>query len=155
MQKKTLILGMGNPILSDDGVGIRIVQYLAGRISDENVDVAETSVGGFSIIDRIAGYKKVIIVDAIKTGDEQVGSIRKFTPADLKATMHLSSPHTIDFATAITLAEKYGYELPESILIYGIEIEDNTSFGESCTPLVRDAVYRAADEILKHLGVSN
>jgi hydrogenase maturation protease len=155
MRKKTLILGMGNPILSDDGVGVKIVQDLAGRISDKDVDIEEASIGGFSIIDRIAGYKKVIIVDAIKTRDGQVGSIRKFTPTDFKATMHLSAPHTIDFGTAMALAEKYGYELPESILIYGIEIEDNTSFGEDCTPLVRDAVQRAADEILKNLGVSS
>lgn len=152
MREKTLILGMGNPILSDDGAGIMVVQKIAKRTSREDIETKETNVAGFSVIDEIAGYGKVIIVDAVKTKNGKPGRIYRFSPTDFKSTMHLSTPHTIDFGTAIALAEKYGYNLPESIEIYGIEVEDNTSFGESCTPRVRDAVDRVVDEILKRVA---
>ena len=155
MSGRILILGMGNPILSDDGVGIKIVQEIARRTHRKNVDVKETNAAGFSIIDEVMGYRRVIIVDAVKTKNGEPGSIYRFSPDDFKSTIHLSSPHTINFATAMTLAEKYGYELPESIEIYGIEIQDSTSFGEDCTPRVKEAANRVVDEILKELDVSD
>lgn len=64
---KTLILGLGNTILSDDGVGIRIIEELQSRISDPDITVSETNVSGLSLLDIIIGYDKVIIVDAIQT----------------------------------------------------------------------------------------
>ncbi len=152
MSEGTLILGMGNPILSDDGAGIRAVQEIAKRTLKKDIEIKETNVGGFAVIDEIVGYRNVVIVDAVKTKDGKPGSIYRFTPADFKATVHLSTPHTINFATAMALAEKYGYDLPESIEIYGIEVEDTTSFGESCSPRIEDAACRVADEILKTLN---
>jgi hydrogenase maturation protease len=151
VRAKTLILGMGNPILSDDGAGIMVAQEISRRISDQDIEVKETNIAGFAIIDEIAGYRHVIIVDAVKTKKGIPGTIHRFTPADFRCTAHLSTPHTISFGTAIALAEKYGYDLPKSIEIYGIEVEDNTCFGESCTPKVRNAVHRVVDEILKRV----
>lgn len=153
MLKKILILGIGNPILSDDGVGIRVIKEIEKQTSRQDIEIKEINAGGFSIIDEIVGYQKVIIVDAVKTRNGEPGSVYRFAPDDFKSTMHLSTPHTINFATAITLAEKYGYKLPESIEIYGIEVEDNTSFGEKCTPKVIDAASRVVDEILENLNV--
>ena len=152
MLEKTLILGIGNPILSDDGVGIKIVRRIAEQTSRKDIEIKETCVGGFSIIDEIAGYQKVIMVDAVRTREGKPGNIYRFTPDDFKSSIHLSTPHTIDFATAMTLAQKYGYDLPESIEIYGIEVEDTTSFGEDCTPRIRDAACKVVDEILENLN---
>jgi len=143
---------MGNPILSDDGAGIMVIQEISKRLLNQDIEVRETNTAGFAIIDEIAGYTHVIIVDAVKTRKGEPGTIHRFTPTDLKSTAHLSTPHTISFGTAIALAEKYGYDLPQSIEIYGIEVEDNTSFGENCTPRVRNAVNRVVDEILERVG---
>ncbi|MBS3784838.1 MAG: hydrogenase maturation protease, partial [Anaerolineae bacterium] len=64
---KTLVLGMGNTILCDDGVGIYVVREVADRFQQEQVDFSEASVGGLRILDVIGGYERVIMVDAIQT----------------------------------------------------------------------------------------
>ncbi|MGD8245396.1 MAG: hydrogenase maturation protease, partial [Anaerolineae bacterium] len=70
---RTLVLGMGNTILCDDGIGIYVVRQVAQRFQRENVDFSEASVGGLRILDVIGGYKRVIMVDAIQTRDGKPG----------------------------------------------------------------------------------
>jgi hydrogenase maturation protease len=64
---KTLVLGMGNTILCDDGIGIYVARVLAERFQRDDVTFAEASVGGMRLLDVIAGYGRIIMVDAIKT----------------------------------------------------------------------------------------
>ena len=74
---KTLILGLGNPILSDDSVGFRVVQGLRANFSCPDLTLMESSTSGLGLLDLITGYDKVIIIDAIKTGSGQAGEIYK------------------------------------------------------------------------------
>jgi len=80
---KTLILGLGNPILSDDGAGIRVAQEVGKQLNDPQVTVAETSAAGLSLLDSIVGYDKVIIIDAIQTKKGRAGQIYRMKPEDL------------------------------------------------------------------------
>jgi hydrogenase maturation protease len=65
---KTLVLGLGNPILTDDKVGIHVVRAAAGHCSPANgVTFAEASVGGLRLLDLLAGYDRAVMVDAIQT----------------------------------------------------------------------------------------
>ena len=100
---KTLILGVGNPILSDDGVGIHVVRKLQKEVND--VDFDEASVSGLELVEMFKGYERVIIVDAIKTKDGVPGRIYKLTPDDIP-TLHGITPHDVDFKTAIELMAK-------------------------------------------------
>lgn len=145
---KTLILGLGNPILGDDGVGIRVAGELKKQIDDENVDVKEASIGGLGILDLIQGYDKVIVIDSIQTKDGRPGQLYKFEPSDFKETIHLSSPHDINFATALSLGRKLQMPMPEVIDIYAIEIKDNVTFSEECTPDVSKAISKIVARIL-------
>ncbi len=71
---KTLVLGMGNPILGDDGVGVRIAQEVQVALpADAGVDVSEACVGGLSLMERMVGYDTVILVDALCTGSRASG----------------------------------------------------------------------------------
>ncbi|GAH17016.1 unnamed protein product [marine sediment metagenome] len=70
---KTLILGLGNPILSDDGVGFCVAGELRGRLSQQEVTVMETSMTGLSLLDLLAGYDRAIIIDAIQAVGGKAG----------------------------------------------------------------------------------
>jgi hydrogenase maturation protease len=137
---KTLILGLGNPILSDDGVGPAVARELEGRLDPQSVTVAEASLGGLNLLDLIIGYNRVIIIDAIKTENGQPGQIYRLSPGALTSTRYTASPHDVNLATALDLGRKLGLALPGEITIYAIEVTDTGTFGESFTPAVAVAV---------------
>ena len=129
----TLILGVGNLILTDDGIGIKIAQRL--REEKPDLEVIETGEAAMAILDliAIAGCDKLIIIDSIKTGQGELGELYKFELEDLKPAKDFSSSHGLDIATAFQLGQRLGYSLPEYVSIYAVEIKDNTTFGEECT----------------------
>jgi len=143
---KTLILGMGNPILTDDSVGIRIAQ----KIKEENPDleVIETSETGLALLELVAGYDKLIIIDSIKTGKGEPGELYKFGLEDLKPTLDLSSSHSLDIASAFEFGQKLGYKMPQQVSIYAVDIKDNTTFGEKCTQEVEGRIPFIAKQII-------
>jgi hydrogenase maturation protease len=157
MQKKgrikTLILGLGNPILSDDGVGNRVAQVLEEKLAQrQDVTVMETSLSGLSLIDLLAGYDKAIIVDAIQTAEGKTGQIYRLNPEALNNTRHVSSPHDVNFATALELGNKLGIAMPKQIVIYAVEVDDISNFGEEFTPRVKQAIPRCVRRIIKELN---
>lgn len=157
MQKKgkmkTLILGLGNPILSDDGVGNRVAQILEDRLARrQDVAVMETSLSGLSLIDVLAGYDKAIIVDAIHTAEEKTGQIYRLNPEALNNTRHVSSPHDVNFATALELGNKLGIAMPKQIVIYAIEVDDVSNFGEEFTDEVKQAIPKCVKRIIRELN---
>ena len=156
---KTLILGLGNPILTDDGVGIHVVRAVASRFtlhaSRLDVAFAEASVGGLRLLDAIAGYERVIMVDAIQTGDGKSGDIYCLHPDGLKASLHSGSTHDLSLPGALALGRSMGMALPddEAIVIIAIEVEDVLTFGEVCTPTVAAAIPHAVEMVLAELEV--
>lgn len=144
---KTLILGFGNPILTDDGVGIRIAQ----KIKEENPDleVIETSEAGIALIDYVAGYDKLVIIDSIKTELGKPGELYKLGLEDLKPSFYFPSSHGIDIATAFKLGKSLEHKMPIHISIYAVEIMDNTTFGEKCTEEVEGRIPFIAKQIVE------
>ena len=137
---KTLILGLGNPILSDDSVGLHVARVLDKRLVQPEVVVVETSATGLEFLDLLAGYDRAIIIDAIQTNEGKPGQVCRLTPDDFDNTRHTSMPHDINFATALELGKKLGLPLPQQIVIFGIEAKDLISFSEECTPEVMAAI---------------
>jgi hydrogenase maturation protease len=154
---KTLVLGMGNTILCDDGVGIYVVQEAARRCQRDDVEFADASVGGMRLLDVIAGYDRIIMVDAIKTADGKPGDIRRLNPGDLP-TLHSGSSHDLTLIGALALGRGMGMKLPgdEDFDIIAIEVEEAWTFGEECTPAVAEAIPRAVQMVLDKLSdISN
>jgi hydrogenase maturation protease len=150
---KTLILGLGNPILSDDGVGNRVAQVLEDKLARQpDVTVTETSLSGLSLIDLLAGYDKAIIVDAIQTAAGKTGQLYRLSPDAFNNTRHVSSPHDVNFATALELGNKLGIAMPKQIVIYAIEVDDVSTFGEEFTPGVKQAIPKCVERIIKELN---
>ena len=144
---KTLILGFGNPILTDDAVGIRVAEELAREFPDMAVEA--TSEAGLSILDNVTGYDKLVIIDSIKTGKGKPGELYKLTLEDLQPKSDFSSSHGLDIATALKLGEMMGYPMPSEVSIYAVEVKDNTSFGEKCTPELERSISLIVGQIVK------
>jgi len=148
-KKSTLVLGVGNPILTDDGIGIKIAQKL--KEEKPYLEVIETSEAAIAVLDLIviAGCDKLIIVDSIKTEQGKLGELYKFELEDLKPAKDFSTSHGVDIATVFELGQKAGYSVPRDISIYAVEIKDNTTFGEECTDKIREKIPAIARQIIE------
>lgn len=149
---KTLILGLGNPLITDDSVGLRVAaelkRLLEGR---EDVDVDEDFWGGLRLMERMVGYRRAIVIDAIQTGAPP-GTIHQLT-VDSIPTQRSASAHDVNLPTALALGRQAGVQLPadDAILLVGIEAEDILTFGEHCTPAVESAIPLAVRGVLEVL----
>ena len=148
---KTLVLGIGNPILSDDGVGIKVAQEVGKKLDDPQITVSETSAAGLSLLDSLIGYDKVIIIDAIQTEQGKAGQIYRMKPEDFSFTKRVSSPHQINLVTALELGKLLNLTVPQEISIFAVEAKDTTSFSEGCTPEVEQAIPEAVKMVLDEL----
>lgn len=150
---KKLVVGLGSPILTDDGVGVHVVRAVAEQCQRDDVTFAEASVGGLRLLDVIAGYERVILVDAIRTPDGKPGDIHRLHPNDLRASLHSSSTHDLSLPGALALGRGMGMVLADdaAIVIIAIEAEDVLTFGEECTPVVQVAISTAVDMVLQEL----
>lgn len=144
---KTLILGIGNPILTDDGVGIKIAQQIKG--GNPELEVIEACEGAFGLLDHVIGCDKLIIIDSIKTEKGKPGEVYKIELEELKPSLDLATSHGIGIASAFKVGEGLGYKMPQSVSIYAVEVRDNTNFGEGCTKEVAERIPFIAKQILE------
>jgi hydrogenase maturation protease len=142
----TRIIGLGNSILTDDGVGIYAVREVRRLLNknelDPGIDIVETEVGGFDLMELMAGWKRVILVDSIQFEGLRPGTVRRIRPEDLHTSLRLRSVHDIDLPTVLELGRRLGLSMPEEISIFGIQAEDALALGESLT----DAAHRGMKE---------
>jgi hydrogenase maturation protease len=149
MGVRTLILGIGNAVLSDDGVGIHVAAEVGKRISDPEITVAEACNGGLFLLEAFLGYDHVVLIDAIQTTGGTPGQVYELQPDDFVSALHLSSPHQVDFATALELGKALGLPMPSSIDIVAVEAGDVTTFCDRCTPEVEKAIPAAVEMALR------
>ena len=149
---KTLVLGLGNPILGDDGVGLvvleRIRPLLKGR---PDIDLGQDYWGGLRLMERLVGYDRAIIIDAI-VSDQAVGTILSLTP-DSIPTQRSASSHDVTLATALKLGRHSGAHLPsdENIMLIAIEAGDVYTFSEQLSPEVEAAIPSVIQAVLDAL----
>lgn len=153
---KTLLVGMGNPILCDDAVGIRLARYCNSRIGRvPGVTVCEEcSVGGLNILEVLSGFDRVVILDSIKTTMSRPGYWYRFTGESLHATMNLNNIHDVNFATALELGRRLGMALPEDkdIHIFVVEVMDNITFAEQMSEPLEQHFLTYAEEIYEEIA---
>jgi hydrogenase maturation protease len=152
---KTLIIGLGNPLITDDSVGLRVAEVLKPRLADRtDVEVAEDYWGGLRLMERMIGFDRAIVVDAIQTGAPP-GTIHLLTPDGIP-TQRSASAHDVNLATALEFGRQAGAHLPTNghIQLVAVEAEDVLSFGEQCTPSVQAAMASAVEAVLKALDAT-
>lgn len=134
MKENVLILGIGNDILMDDGIGPRLVSDLEKKGSGTGIRYQTTTLGGLDILECIQGYEMVVFIDAIKTRGGVVGDVYEFSLEDFMETLHLSNLHDISFLTAIEMGRRMGMQVPPDIRIIAVEILEDQVFGDRFTP---------------------
>lgn len=145
---KTLIVGIGSTILSDDGVGVHVVERLRESGLPDNVDTLELGTAGLSMLDLVDGYDRLIIVDAIVTGAAP-GTLHTLRGEDVACAHHLSTTHEADLPTTLALGRELpGLEMPTDIAVIAIEAADLTTFSEQLTAEVAAAIPRAMTAVL-------
>ncbi len=124
MKKRTLVLGLGNPLMADEGVGCRIVERFLAQVDKyPDIDFIDSGTDGMTILHLIANRKKVILIDCAYMGTKP-GTIRKFTPDDVQTVKKLAhqSLHEADILKILTMSKQLG-QYPEEVIIFGIEPE--------------------------------
>jgi len=146
---KTLILGLGNPRITDDSVGRRVVAELRPLLEGrDGIEVDEDYWGGLRLMERMEGYDRAVVIDAIQTGGDP-GTIHHLAVESIP-TQRGASAHEVNLPTALAFGRQHGLALPrdENILLVAIEAEDILTFGETCTPAVQAAIPRTVQYVL-------
>jgi hydrogenase maturation protease len=153
---KTLIIGLGNTILSDDGAGIYAARKVAEKCIDHpKIDVVEASLGGVGLLDLMTGYDRVIILDAIFTNTNSPGDVYHLSLDDLGDPSNPSNTHFLDVRTSVELGRKLGLAMPKTISIFAIEIKDNTTFSDKLTQEVEQALPLLTQRVLEFLNAES
>ncbi|MBI5253450.1 MAG: hydrogenase maturation protease [Euryarchaeota archaeon] len=145
--KKVAIIGVGNSIMRDDGVGIHTVQELQKIKLPGNVEVQDADTNAFAVLECMDGKDKAIIIDAYRGGREP-GTIYKFKFTPDSSNIKLSL-HDIDFTDALK-SGRHAYRLPPDIVIIGVEPEV-IEFGLELSPRVQKAIPNVIEEVLKEV----
>jgi len=152
---------LGNPILTDDGVGVKVAYevelavHAAGR---DAIEVTEASVGGLRLMEMMIGYDRAILIDAIiMQNGQKSGAMHRLTLEDLRSispTQHSASAHDTTLVTALEMGRQMGFQLPAEITIYAIEVENVLDFSDQPTTAVAMAIPRATAAVLAELHLA-
>ncbi len=158
---KTVVIGLGNPILTDDSVGIKVSRAISAYLANQPgtgaesgaIVIKEVYAGGIRLMDAMTGYDRACIVDAMVTGRFRPGEMTEFGLDELCRTRNIVCTHDTNLATALELGRMLDLHLPATIRIWGIEARDVTSFGERLTEDVERAVPVAVSALLRELKI--
>ena len=151
---RTVVLGLGNPILSDDAVGLAVVSALRQLLMTApipGVDVLASTRAGFELIDLLRDYRRAILVDCLALPDPQPGRVRRLGLEDVAGSSRLVNVHELSVGVAFQLAERMGIRMPTEVEILAVEAADTCTIAEGLTPAVEAAVAPLSREIYEDL----
>ena len=149
-QKSTLILGIGNILLRDEGVGVHVVRRMKGMDLPKDVEVLDGGTAGLELVDFIENRRKLIVVDAVKTGDKP-GTIYRLIETNLKIKPKaIMSFHEIDFLDALYMSDVMKNK-PKEIIVIGVEPKD-MSDGVELSPEIEERIPRIIEFVMKELN---
>jgi hydrogenase maturation protease len=151
---RTVVLGLGNPVLCDDGVGLAVVAALRRLLMAApipGVDVLASTRAGFELIDLLRDYGRAILVDCVTMPDPRPGTVRRLSLDDVAGSSRLVNVHELSVGVAFQLAERMGIRMPAEVEILAVEAADTCTISEGLTPAVEAAVDPLAREIYEDL----
>lgn len=157
----TAVVGLGSTLRGDDGVGPQVIAALAQRLQagqhhDELPDPPVLLTGGLPLLEVFAGYRRVLVVDAMRSGRWPPGAIRVFTPEQLAASFPpdglAAGDHGGEPAVALARAKRLGLAVPQYLRVWGVEAGSTAGFSETLSPPVAAAVPVVAAALLAELG---
>ena len=150
----TIIVGIGNRVLSDDSVGIKVAHTLAYALrARSDVVTCELWGGGLRLMETLKGHERAIIIDAIVTESGKPGSVYTLKPSDLQQSRNTYSTHDGGFQDALELGAMLGLKLPPQITIWAIEADDVETYSENLTRDVERAVPIVVEGVMRQIGL--
>jgi hydrogenase maturation protease len=149
MARRTLVLGIGSPIVSDDAVGIRVAEKIQS-LGLEEVDVKEVSSSGLDLIELMLDYDTVVIVDAIITSEHPLGSMILLDERDFASSVHGANPHDVNIATTIELGRQLQPDrMPKKIAFVAVEVADTWTISYNMTEEVERAIPEIVQKVVE------
>ena len=151
---KTLVLGIGNTLLGDDGVGIHAARELATKVNRDDVAILDIGTDGLNLLEVMMGYDRMIVIDAIVTENADIGNIYCLKPEQLYTPSGFSvSPHHFNLATTLEIGRKlFPGEIPEDVTVFAVDTIEATEISEKMTDKVQDALPVLVSRVLEHLN---
>ncbi len=128
-EKKILVLALGNDLLGDDAIGLMVARALRNE-NGNSIDIIESPVAGFALLDYLEGYDKALLLDAMHTGEYPEGTIVELTPPHFQQCV-ASSPHYVGLPEIFSLAKRLDISLPDEVKILAMEISHPFELRES------------------------
>ncbi len=145
---RTVVVGIGNPVRKDDGVGLRVAREVRERTEGQGIDVVELWAGGLRLAEAISGYDRAVVVDAMTTRACPPGTVASVDLSSRAGLRTVSCIHDADMAVALEVWRRAGEPMPREIEIIGIETGETESLGESLTREVLAAVAEAVGLVI-------
>ena len=139
----TVLVGLGNPVRGDDGVGLRVAKAVEALLAANPVPgarVATSTRGGFELMDLLEGADRAIVVDCLDLPDAVPGRVRQMSLQDLAGAARLVGSHDIGLSTAIELGRLAGLAMPVRVEVYGIETALEDRIEEGLSPALEAVV---------------
>ncbi len=155
--EKILVIGLGNPILGDDGIGWVVAREVESHLGEfeNNVEVDCLALGGLSLMERLVGYQSVILIDSLNTGQRPQGSVVTFTLEDLVDLTygHTSAAHDASLKTALEMGRKLDAVLPadKDVHVVAVEAQHVYDFKEDLSPAIAAAIPSAVQQVFSLL----
>jgi hydrogenase maturation protease len=147
-ETRICVIGIGNTLVSDDGVGILSLQLFAKTVADDRLTLVESERGGMDLLDILEGFDAAVLIDAAQTGLRGPGEVDVFSLQAPFTPGACSSLHTINLRALLAFGEVAGMALPRGVTVVSVEAKDIETFHEGCT----QEVARALPEVVERLG---
>jgi len=156
---KTLVLGLGNELYGDDGVGIHVVRELRKefesakkrRRKPNNIYFEECSLSGLALLEVIVGYDTLLIVDTVKKANPSTGKIHLLKEKDLRYIPG-PSPHYISVPQTLEIGRKLRLKVPSKVKVVAVEAKNMYNLGEGLTKEMKKAVPVIAEKVKRVLA---
>ncbi len=145
-----LVLGIGNILLRDEGVGVRVVEQMQKMHLPDDVELVDGGTAGADLLDVLAERQKVIVIDAVQA-DCEPGTVIRFTADDLVQPDGVGmSLHELGLGEALTMTRQLGCA-PKDVVVFGIKPKD-TGSGLELSEEVAASVPNVIELVLAEIG---
>ncbi|MEM6629237.1 MAG: hydrogenase maturation protease [Bacteroidota bacterium] len=145
------ILGFGNPVREDDGIGIYVVEELKKRLKAPNIEILDMGTSAFEVLFKLKGRDRLILVDAVINSEQPVGTLFKLSASDIQSHIQedpLVFLHSLKWDQALSYAQKiFPEEMPGQIDVYLVAIEA-TRFNTEMTQAAQEGGDQLVEKIL-------
>ena len=149
MAANDILIGLGNPIMSDDGIGLVVSRRVHELLPGSELEMS--TAGGFDVVDLIVGYRRAVIIDSMVSGRYPPGTVVRLESGSALRTLRTGHSHGINFLDAIDVARSCNAAVPAEVTVYGIEVKDPYTIGQEVSETLKESAEGIAREIAEDL----